>query len=81
MRNSASVGRLLRVEVVAQLLGVHPATIYKVCKAGQLRHVRISGAIRVPEEALQAYLAGPLFQPQVDGAGEPTTQEPTKESK
>ena len=81
MRDSAPVGRLLRVEAVAQLLGVHPATIYKVCKAGQLRHVRISGAIRVPEEALQAYLAGPLFQPQVGGAGEPPTPEPTKETK
>ncbi|MCM2334545.1 MAG: helix-turn-helix domain-containing protein [Anaeromyxobacteraceae bacterium] len=81
MRNLAPAGRLLRVEVVAQHLGVHPATVYKVCKTGQLRHVRISGAIRVPEEALQAYLAGPLFQPQVGGAGEPTTREPTKESK
>lgn len=81
MRNSGPAGRLLRVEAVAQFLGVHPATVYKVCKAGQLRHVRISGAIRVPEEALQAYLAGPLFQPQVGGAGEPPTPEPTKESK
>ena len=81
MRNSAPVGRLLSVEAVAQFLGVHPATVYKVCKAGQLRHLRISGSIRVPEEALQAYLAGPLFQPQVGGAGEPTTREPTKEAK
>lgn len=81
MRNLAAAGRLLRVEVVAQLLGVHPATVYKVCKAGQLRHVRISGAIRVLEEALQAYLAGPLFQPEVGGAGEPSTPEPKKESK
>ena len=79
MRNFAAAGRLLRVEVVAQLLGVHPATVYKVCKAGQLRHVRISGAIRVPEEALQAYLAGPLFQPQVGGEGEPSTAKPIKE--
>jgi excisionase family DNA binding protein len=52
---------LLRVGDVAQLFGVHRATVYKACKEGRLGHFRISGAIRVPEEALRAYLAA-LFQ-------------------
>jgi excisionase family DNA binding protein len=47
---------LLTVAEVARRLGVSTATVYKVCAAGRLGHVRVSNAIRVPETALAAYL-------------------------
>ena len=50
---------LLTVAEVARRLGVCPATVYKVCKAGRLGHVRVSNAIRVPEAALATYLSTP----------------------
>jgi excisionase family DNA binding protein len=47
---------LLTVAEVAGRLGVSAATVYKVCAAGRLGHVRVSNAIRVLETALAAYL-------------------------
>jgi excisionase family DNA binding protein len=47
---------LSTVAEVARRLGVSTATVYKVCAAGRLGHVRVSNAIRVPETALAAYL-------------------------
>lgn len=47
------------VRSASEFLQVSPATIYALCAAGQLRHVRIGlrrGAIRIPEEALTEYL-------------------------
>ncbi len=57
VRDSQS-GALLTVADVARRLGVCRATMYRICRAGQLGHVRISNAIRVPESALAAYLFG-----------------------
>jgi excisionase family DNA binding protein len=51
-------GSLLTVAEVARRLGVCRATAYRICRAGQLGHVRVSNAIRVPENALVAYLFG-----------------------
>jgi excisionase family DNA binding protein len=39
---------LLTVRQVAERLGVSAATVYKLCKSGKLRHVRILNVIRVP---------------------------------
>ena len=50
---------LLTVAEVARRLGVCTATVYKICKAGRLQHVRVSNAIRVPEAALADYLGSP----------------------
>ncbi len=47
---------LLTVAEVARRLGVCKATVYRICAEGRLAHVRISNAIRVPGEALVAYL-------------------------
>ena len=38
--------KLLCVDDVASVLGVSAATVYKLCKAGQLAHVRVGNAIR-----------------------------------
>jgi hypothetical protein len=46
---------LLRADV-ARELRVCTATVYKLCAAGELAHVRVSNAIRVAPADLAAYL-------------------------
>jgi len=46
----------LTVGEVARRLGVSTATVYKICAAGRLGHVRVSNAIRVTEASLAEYL-------------------------
>ena len=53
--------RLLTVAEVAELLRVSRATVYKLCEAGQLRHIRVSNSIRIPADALPDAL--PIRQP------------------
>ncbi|MCC6811261.1 MAG: helix-turn-helix domain-containing protein [Deltaproteobacteria bacterium] len=47
---------MLTVREVAERLGVSKATIYALCERGELGHLRVSEAIRVPESWLAAYL-------------------------
>jgi excisionase family DNA binding protein len=47
----------LTVPGVANRLGVSTATVYALCRRGELGHYRISHAIRVPESAISKYLA------------------------
>jgi excisionase family DNA binding protein len=47
---------LLTVADVARELRVCTATVYKLCAAGELAHVRVSNAIRVAPADLAAYL-------------------------
>ncbi|MCC6900969.1 MAG: helix-turn-helix domain-containing protein [Polyangiaceae bacterium] len=49
--------RLLTVREVAAQLGVCTATIYTLCAAGKLEHVRVGNAIRVAPRALGAFIA------------------------
>jgi excisionase family DNA binding protein len=46
--------RLLVVREVAARLGVCTSTVYKLCNEGKLAHVRVSNAIRVSPEAVNA---------------------------
>ena len=48
--------RMLGVRDVAVRLRVCTATVYKLCASGALEHVRVLNAIRVPEEALRAFV-------------------------
>ena len=48
--------RLLTVGEVAKRLGVCRSTVYQLCERGELGHVRVSNAIRVPGVAIIAYL-------------------------
>ena len=50
------VGRLLSVRDVAEILNVHRATVYKICERGELRHMRVSNAVRVSPRDLAAYI-------------------------
>ncbi len=49
--------RLLRVSDVAEHLGVSTATVYTLCKRGELPHVRIIDSIRIRPGDLDAFLA------------------------
>ena len=53
--NGAAGHQLLTVREVAERLRVCTATVYKLCQAGELGHVRVSNAVRVPETALRAF--------------------------
>jgi len=46
----------MTVAEVAERLGVCRSTVYQLCDRGELRHVRVSNAIRVPGPALREYL-------------------------
>ncbi|MEK7703648.1 MAG: helix-turn-helix domain-containing protein [Myxococcota bacterium] len=48
---------LLSVRQVAERLGVCTATVYKLCDRGDLAHVRVSNAIRIPLAAAAAFVA------------------------
>jgi len=48
--------RLLTVREVAGRLAVSTATIYALCERGQIRHVRISNAIRVELAEVEAFI-------------------------
>lgn len=48
--------RYLRVNTVAEMFDVSPATIYRAIRNGQLDAVRIGGSVRVPESALAGFV-------------------------
>jgi excisionase family DNA binding protein len=49
-------GDLLTVRAVAARLGVSTATLYGLCARGELRHVRISNAIRIEPAEVEAFI-------------------------
>jgi excisionase family DNA binding protein len=55
-----SVGgaRFLTVREVAERLAVSTATVYALCERGEIRHVPVSNAIRIPPDNLEAFIAG-----------------------
>jgi len=59
LRDSGSVmgrppGHLLTVREAARLLRVSTATVYKLCARGELGHVRVLNALRIPERGLDS---------------------------
>src|SRR5260370_35395422 len=46
---------LLSVKEDAALLGVCRTTAYRLCERGEIPHLRISNAIRVPQVALETF--------------------------
>ena len=49
-------GRLLRMEAVAEVLGVSRATAYRLVESGELPHFRVANAIRVDPDELRAWM-------------------------
>jgi excisionase family DNA binding protein len=52
-----SVRSLLSVRQVAKLLGVCPATVYRLCDQRKLPHFRVLNAIRIDPRAVKAFLS------------------------
>ena len=52
----SAVVRLLTVREVAERLAVCTATIYALVERGEIRHMRISNAIRVHPDDLEAFI-------------------------
>ena len=50
--------RLLTVREVAERLAVSTATVYALCERGEIRHVRVSNAIRIQPDDLEAFIVG-----------------------
>ena len=46
----------MTVSQVAERLGVCRSTVYQLCERGEIPHVRVSNAIRVPVQALAEYV-------------------------
>ena len=47
----------LTVRQVAARLRMHPATVYGLCERGELTYLRVSNAIRVSHDDLEAFVA------------------------
>jgi excisionase family DNA binding protein len=47
---------LMTVAEVARHLGVSRSTVYQLCERGELHHLRVSNAIRVPIAAVASYV-------------------------
>jgi excisionase family DNA binding protein len=54
------VEQLLTVAEVAERLRVSTATVYALCKRGQLRHVRVANAIRISDQSVADFLGRSL---------------------
>jgi len=57
MADQSNRSRFLTVAEVASLMRVSTMTVYRQIKAGELASVRVGKSYRIPEEAVDAYLA------------------------
>ncbi len=48
--------RLITVRVVAARLGLSSASVYKLCQRGELRGMRIGGALRFSPQVVDEYV-------------------------
>jgi putative molybdopterin biosynthesis protein len=48
--------KLLRVEEVAELLGVHRCTVFELLRKQELPVLRIGRAVRIPRKALDKWI-------------------------
>lgn len=46
---------MYRVKAVAEMFDVHPATIYRAIKAGELDALKVGGSIRIPAESVRVF--------------------------
>ena len=53
---SSKYPALLSVRQVAKLLGVSTAIVYRLCERGDLKHIRVSNAVRIAPRDLAAFV-------------------------
>ena len=58
---------LLDLDVVVEQTGVSRRTWRREIAAGRIGYLRISGSIRIPRAALEAYLAERFYPPRPEG--------------
>jgi excisionase family DNA binding protein len=71
----------MTVREVAARLEVTPATVYALCAAGKLGHLRVGvgkGAIRITEADLAAYVAACRVAPRDSDEEEPALEGPRR---
>jgi excisionase family DNA binding protein len=71
------VGQNYTVRQAADRLGVSEGTVYGLCTARKLGHIRLGvgrGTIRIPEEALEAFIKAATVQPGTPAAPPPPRQ-------
>lgn len=56
--STAVESKVVSVEVAAVILGVTKNHVYQLCRARQLRHVRLGRRVVIPKEAVEDLLAG-----------------------
>jgi excisionase family DNA binding protein len=61
-----SVRLLLRIAEVAQMIGVSRSLAYEMAAKGELPVVRIRGGLRVPLDALQAWIRDKIEEGQAN---------------
>ncbi len=54
--------RYLTVAEVAESMRVSKMTVYRLTRSGELQAVRVGRAYRVPQEALETYLASAVLR-------------------
>lgn len=57
-RNEDPPPEMLKVAEVASRLRVDQRTVYRMIQRGQLRAVRVGRLLRIPAQALRAFLVG-----------------------
>ena len=60
--SSLSEVRFLTVAEVAAIMRVSKMTVYRLVHAGELTSVRVGRSFRVPEQAVNDYLAGSFVE-------------------
>lgn len=58
MAPTATAERVMRVTEVAEHLDITAESVYLLIRQNRLRAIRVGRAIRVPESALSAFIAG-----------------------
>lgn len=59
--------RYLTVAEVAETMRVSRMTVYRMVHAGELPAVRVGRSFRVPQDALEAYLAASSVEAETEG--------------
>ncbi len=62
-RVDGAVGRLLRLDEVADRLSISKSMAWKLVAFGQIRSVRIGRAVRIRPADLDEYVAGAVREP------------------
>ena len=50
--------RLLKVDDVAEILGMHPQTVYRMARQGKIPSVKIGRSLRFDSEEIEEWIKG-----------------------